>query len=534
MFALEALVPTLCSLVSQAPPYPAQVTKIFEQVSNAVANRVKLMSSSALPSFSADLNTLLEPLLSLFNTITDKSLQGTLCEILFGLALLRGSPREVLMVAEALHTNSNTTVSPRLAEMIRSLVSRTTSSPVNTDKDESLDEKIEVKSDETKAEKEDRERREKAQADRRRRAELKKIEAAQLRARRVDKRLWPWHPDLVLESFAPTFAGKEVLDGKDEKEGKKGDIEHVAVPALNSRIAALLLLQHIERNEYPDEVEEGSFSSSSSSNGNKKYPSKAVLKLSNGLAASMFSGERTLRATYASSEPTQQQILDLDWSADGRKVTISYSDKSFIWYPDDGDNVAVWSSSDMGSWNDEKRAVNMSLAQFIVVRPNPNEPNKVYLRSARHGWYIGFTAEHANLSVRPAASSDQALFTIQSAEPAAASSSPAFERMTFELHPSTFVSLVSMIDRSSIALSEAKENIESESCALLSALNIVKFHLTRYATSRAMTGKFSTVELGKLSQLFFTDLPARAHKIADTSVRAAVEASAASAVELGL
>jgi hypothetical protein len=53
-----------------------------------------------------------------------------------------------------------------------------------------------------------------------------------------------------------------------------------------------------------------------------------ILKLASGLAASVYSENRQLRATYASGEPTQQQTLDLEWSADGRKVGISYQDKS--------------------------------------------------------------------------------------------------------------------------------------------------------------------------------------------------------------
>jgi hypothetical protein len=73
--------------------------------------------------------------------------------------------------------------------------------PITDGKDELVEEKVEVKADETKQEKEDRERRQRFLADRRRRAETKAKEAAERRERRKDKRNWPWHPDLVLESF---------------------------------------------------------------------------------------------------------------------------------------------------------------------------------------------------------------------------------------------------------------------------------------------------------------------------------------------
>src|SRR4051794_39478520 len=49
-----------------------------------------------------------------------------------------------------------------------------------------------------------------------------------------------------------------------------------------------------------------------------------------------------------------------------------------------------------------------------------------------------------------------------------------------------------------------------------------------------MTTSFTQAELSRLSTLFFTDLPVRAHQISDAAIRAAVETVTCAAVELGL
>jgi hypothetical protein len=94
MFALEALVPTLCALASSSPSLSsAQVGTIFERVSVAVASRVNSLSLTSLPSFTNELNTILEPLLTLFTSVTDSALHATLSEILFGLGKKCTQPR---------------------------------------------------------------------------------------------------------------------------------------------------------------------------------------------------------------------------------------------------------------------------------------------------------------------------------------------------------------------------------------------------------------------------------------------------------
>jgi len=180
-------------------------------LSNHVRQTVPPAVTTAL-TFSPELNPALDPLLKLLDT-APANLHSAIAEILFGIAQLRGSARELVYVADSLQSavsqgRASAAVSVRLSTLLRAL-----NAPRAEKKEEAKDEKEEKKEekkDEKEESKEAKESREAAAAAAVVAAEAKeRLRLARLR-RRTDRSQWPWHPDLATQVLAPSDAKEGV------------------------------------------------------------------------------------------------------------------------------------------------------------------------------------------------------------------------------------------------------------------------------------------------------------------------------------